>query len=113
MSNQKRMPGLAWLALTLIMGASGAHATLRCGTGLVAEGDLMADITARCGAPIASASEGPALQPNGMPRLNAARISVWVYGPNGGGYQYLRFVDERLVEIELRRRPPNGPLLPW
>lgn len=73
----------------------------------------MARISATCGPPLASASEGPALRPNGVPRWNAARISVWVYGPNGGAYQYLRFIDERLVEIDLRRQPPAAPLLPW
>ncbi len=100
---------LAWL----IAGSPAQATTLRCGPALVAEGDTMAHISATCGPPLASASEGPALRPNGVPRWNAARISVWVYGPNGGAYQYLRFIDERLVEIDLRRQPPAAPLLPW
>lgn len=112
--NRLGQRGLPVLLLSWLIAGSPAQATtLRCGPALVAEGDSMTRVSATCGAPLASASEGPALRSNGVPRRHAARISVWVYGPNGGAYQYLRFVDDRLVEIDLRRQPPDGPLLPW
>lgn len=33
----------------------------------------------------------------------SATIEHWVYGPHNGMYQYLRFIDGRLVEIRSKR----------
>ncbi|MCF5466150.1 DUF2845 domain-containing protein [Pseudomonas syringae] len=82
---------------------SPANATMRCGTALISEGDSKSTVLAKCGPPSRKSSEGPARRPNGVPRLNAATITVFVYGPNGGSYQYLRFIDEKLIEIDMRR----------
>lgn len=87
----------------LLFFAGNAQATMRCGTALISEGDTMSTVLDKCGAPLRRSSEGPAKRVNGVPKLNAAKISVFVYGPNGGAYQYLRFIDEKLVEIDLRR----------
>jgi hypothetical protein len=91
--------------LTLVAGS--AHAAMRCGTGLIDVGDKIGKVQEKCGMPVAQESQGPTSQ------YGAVRITVWVYGPDGGGYRYLRFVDANLVEIELRREAPTGRLLPW
>lgn len=102
--------------LTLALLAIGplAHAgSLRCGTAIVSEQADMHEVLAKCGPPTRQASQGPAPRPNAYVPWNAAQISIWVYGPDNGAYQYLRFVDERLVEIEMRREPPGERLFPW
>ena len=50
---------------------------------------------------------------NGIPKKGAAKITIWVYGPSGGSYRYLRFIDEDLVEIQLRRSAPQESLFPY
>lgn len=80
-----------------------ANATMRCGTALISQGDSMTTVLKKCGPPLRKSSEGPAKRPNGVPRLNAATITVLVYGPNGGSYQYLRFIDDKLTEIDMKR----------
>lgn len=97
---------LAWVAL-LAFAASNANAAMRCGTGLIDVGDKIGKVQEKCGMPVAQQSEGPTT------RYGSVRITVWVYGPDGGGYRYLRFVDANLVQIELRREAPTGRLLPW
>lgn len=95
------------LVCLLTLASTGAHAAMRCGTGLIDVGDKIGKVQEKCGTPVAQESQGPA------PLYGAVRITVWVYGPDGGGYRYLRFVDANLVEIELRREAPTGRLLPW
>lgn len=92
-------------AIVLILGwACPAQATMRCGSALISIGDLAGDIRYKCGAPNKESSEGPALKNNGVPKKNSARISLWVYGPRNGAYHYLRFIDEKLIDIQLRRK---------
>ncbi len=55
----------------------------------------------RCGQPLSRIVNEPALRNNGVPKLNAARTEFWVYGPSGGVYRHLRFIDGKLVEIRL------------
>jgi hypothetical protein len=85
--------------------------SMRCGTALVGEGAQMAEVLDKCGEPARQDSQGPVARPlNNNGYWNSAKISVWVYGPDGGAYQYLRFVDERLVRIEMRRKAPGASL---
>ena len=58
----------------------------------------------RCGQPLSRIVNEPALRNNGVPKLNAARTEFWVYGPSGGVYRHLRFIDGKLVEIRLERK---------
>ncbi|GAB0062717.1 hypothetical protein B1F73_25345 [Pseudomonas syringae] len=91
----------AGVVLTTFM--STTNATMRCGTSLISEGDSMSTVLEKCGPPLRKSSEGPARRPNGVPKLNAATITIFVYGPNGGSYQYLRFIDDKLIEIDMKR----------
>ncbi|KPW26505.1 hypothetical protein ALO83_102568 [Pseudomonas cannabina pv. alisalensis] len=101
MRRKKRVLTYVCVVLASVIGT--ANATMRCGTALISEGDSMATVLDRCGPPPKKSSEGPARRANGVPRLNAATITVFVYGPDGGSYQYLRFIDEKLVEIDMKR----------
>lgn len=93
-------------ALTLFMSslAIPAVASMRCGTHLVDEGDSVEQVLERCGQPLSRIVNEPALRNNGVPKLNAARTEFWVYGPSGGVYRHLRFIDGKLVEIRLERK---------
>jgi Protein of unknown function (DUF2845) len=92
------------LTVLMFIFAGNVSATVRCGTSLLDEGDSVQLVLAKCGEPAKKISEGPALRNNGVPKMNAAKISIWVYGPHGGSYRYLRFVDDELVSIEMRRK---------
>ena len=112
MALRRLQPVLA--AAVLLLSAQAQAGSLRCGTSLVSEGMLIGQVLETCGPPAREASQGPASRPshyNGY--WNSAQISIWVYGPDGGAYQYLRFVDARLVEIEMRRQAPGASLFPW
>ena len=77
-------------------------ATMRCGSNLISEGELIVDVIRKCGQPAQRQVVGPAVDANGYVAKGAATIENWVYGPSNGAYQYLRFVDGRLVEIRTR-----------
>jgi hypothetical protein len=94
---------LTFTVVLMLLFIGQASATMRCGRALINNGDSMQTVMEKCGEPFRKSSEGPARRPNGVPRLNAAVISIWVYGPNGGAYQYLRFIDEKLVAIDFKR----------
>jgi hypothetical protein len=89
--------------LALLLTAFEANATMRCGTSLISNGDSAQAVLQKCGAPDTQTSEGPARLANGVPYRNAAKVSHWVYGPRGGAYQHLRFIDDKLVSVETRR----------
>ena len=87
----------------LALAASSAQAaTMRCGSNLISEGELIVDVIRKCGQPAQRQVVGPAVDANGYVAKGAATIENWVYGPSNGAYQYLRFVDGRLVEIRTR-----------
>lgn len=111
----KARKALKVLSVASLLCSAEVHAgSLRCGTALVGEGAQMAEVLDKCGQPPRQDSQGPASRPYGYNGYwNSAKISIWVYGPDGGAYQYLRFVDDRLVEIEMRRRAPGTSLFPW
>lgn len=91
-------------AALLTTASAGARATtLRCSDGLVDEGDLSAEVLRKCGEPNDREVIGPALDNRGYPVRGSATIEHWVYGPHNGMYQYLRFIDGRLVEIRSKR----------
>lgn len=93
---------LVWL-LPCLMFADVAQATMRCGTSLISLGDTAAVVRAKCGAPDHSEDQEPASRINGVPRLNAVKVSFWVYGPRNGAFQHLKFIEDKLVAIDTRR----------
>lgn len=88
---------------SLLVFASTANATMRCGTALISVGDTLSVVGEKCGAPDRSVVQEPALRSNGGPRFNSAKVTLWVYGPRNGAYQHLRFIDDKLVSIDIRR----------
>lgn len=89
--------------LSLLMFAGVANATMRCGTALISLGDTASVVREKCGAPDKSEEQQPAARANGVPRLNAAKVSFWIYGPRNGAFQHLKFIEDKLVAIDTRR----------
>ena len=94
---------LIFLGLSVLLFASAADATMRCGTALVSLGDTADVVRQKCGAPDSSVDQMPALRSNGVPKLGTAKVSLWVYGPRNGANQHLRFIEDKLVDIETKR----------
>ena len=90
-----------------------ADASSRCGTNLINPGNKLDDVLLLCGKPIAQASDGPATRNNGVPRKGSQKTDVIVYGPNGGAYQYLLFINDQLIKADVRREAPIGNILKW
>lgn len=86
---------------TLFLGES--QASLRCNGGIIDEGDLSLEVLRKCGPPADRQSIAPSLDSYGRIIKGAATIENWVYGPNNGMYQYLRFIDGKLVEIKSKK----------
>ncbi|WP_285422922.1 DUF2845 domain-containing protein [Pseudomonas sp. efr-133-TYG-103a] len=89
--------------LSLLMFTGFASATMRCGTALVSLGDTASVVREKCGAPDRSEDQNPVARVNGVPKLNAVKVSLWVYGPRNGASQHLKFIEDKLVAIDTRR----------
>ena len=94
---------LIFLGLAGLLFAGTADATMRCGTALISLGDTADVVRQKCGAPESSVDQMPALRSNWVPKLGTAKVSLWVYGPRNGAKQHLRFIEDKLVEIETKR----------
>ncbi|AIS16145.1 hypothetical protein LT40_01505 [Pseudomonas rhizosphaerae] len=90
-----------------------ADAASRCGTRLVNPGDKLDDVLQSCGRPVAQASDGPVVRNNGVPREGSQKTDVVVYGPRGGAYQYMLFINDELIKVDVRREAPTGNILKW
>ncbi|WP_296260794.1 MULTISPECIES: DUF2845 domain-containing protein [unclassified Pseudomonas] len=90
-------------ALAAVMFAGTADATMRCGTSLISLGDTISVVREKCGAPDSSVEQNPVSRNNGVPRFNAVKVTLWVYGPRNGAYQHLKFIEDKLVAIDTRR----------
>lgn len=98
-----RMTVLAGLTLAMMSGVSQAS-TLRCGSQLISAGDRAFEVQQKCGQPVSQNVIGSKETFNSTYR-KSEQISVeeWIYGPDHGMYQYLRFEGGRLVRIESKR----------
>jgi len=94
---------LLLLGIYLLMFADTAAATMRCGTSLISLGDTASVVREKCGAPDSSVEQPPVMRSGSARPFNAAKVSLWVYGPRNGAYQHLRFIDDKLVAIDTRR----------
>jgi hypothetical protein len=75
---------------------------MRCNTGLVSEGDTTFDVERQCGAPTDRQIIPAAAVTQGQ-KGNAATVENWVYGPRNGAYYQLKFIDGKLVSIDVSR----------
>lgn len=86
------------VALALLSGS--AHASMRCNSALIDEGDLAVEVLRKCGPPAERQITPPALAANGQLKHGAVTVETWVYGLENGMYRNLRFIDGRLVQIK-------------
>ncbi|WP_353979071.1 DUF2845 domain-containing protein [Salinicola endophyticus] len=91
---------LIWV-LFLIIGASTPSYALRCQNGLVQDGDLKSEVIAKCGSPASKEVEPPQSR-GGRIIKGAVTIERWIYGPMNGAYYYLRFIDGKLVDEDIK-----------
>ena len=80
-----------------------ASADMRCGTGLISEGDSTYEVQKKCGPP--SHREAIPAEPNlnKSQKNHAVTVENWVYGPQNGAYYRLKFLDGKLVSIDFSR----------
>jgi len=88
-----------FLAVACLAGQAQAD-TLRCGSQLISVGDREFEVQQKCGEPIARNIIGYKRSVN---RREEVQIDEWIYGPNNGMYQYLRFEGGRLLRIDSKR----------
>lgn len=104
-----RIKMLISLTLAAVAGSTAAFSyaasTLRCGSQLVSTGDRAFEVQQKCGEPVSQEVLGTQETFNSTYRKSeAVKIEEWIYGPDNGMYQYLRFEGGRLVRIESKRR---------
>ncbi len=89
------------LSLTCAAQAS----SLRCGSQLISVGDRAFEVQQKCGVPVSQDVIGSKETFNSTYRRSEeVRVEEWIYGPDHGMYQYLRFEGGRLVRIESQRQ---------
>ena len=94
---------IAYTAL-LAVSVSTQAATLRCGSQLISAGDRAFEVQQKCGAPVSQEVIGSKETFSGNYRKSEeVKIEEWIYGPDHGMYQYLRFEGGRLVRIDSKR----------
>ena len=77
--------------------------TLRCGTQIVSSGDRAFEVERKCGAPVyRDLISTPEDRYYGQQHASPI-IEEWVYGPNNGAFNILRFEGNRLIRIETQR----------
>ncbi len=82
---------------------SQAASTARCGRSIVSTGDSAFEVSRKCGEPAAKSKQGIQRIPGQGRGFTEVPVEEWVYGPENGMYQYLKFQGDRLVRIESRR----------
>jgi len=83
--------------------AQAATDTLRCGSQLISVGDRMFEVQQKCGQPVSQDIVGYKETVNHFRQVDQVQVQEWIYGPNNGMYQYLRFEGGRLVRIDSKR----------
>lgn len=92
--------GVGLLSLTCAAQAS----SLRCGSQLISVGDRAFEVQQKCGVPISQEVIGSKETfSSNYRRSEQVRVEEWIYGPDNGMYQYLRFEGGRLVRIDSKR----------
>ncbi|MCI8208066.1 hypothetical protein AUC61_00835 [Pseudomonas sp. S25] len=88
------------LLVALALLSANAHASMRCNSTLINEGDLAVEVLRKCGPPADRQIIPPAMAANGQLKHGAVTVETWVYGPENGMYRTLRFIDGQLVQIK-------------
>jgi hypothetical protein len=90
--------------IALLAASSVQAATLRCGSQLISAGDRAFEVQQKCGAPVSQSIIGSKETFSGNYRKSEqVTVEEWIYGPDNGMYQYLRFEGGRLVKIDSKR----------
>ncbi|RMI00633.1 DUF2845 domain-containing protein [Stutzerimonas nitrititolerans] len=90
--------------ISALLGAGQTYAeTMRCNEGIIATGASSYEVLTKCGEPSDKEVVNPTVQPDGNLPRGAVTVETWVYGPNNGAHNFLRFIDGKLVKIETRR----------
>lgn len=94
---------LLCLPLLLALGSAQASSTLRCNSNLISLDDTTSEVLDKCGAPISRADLGYRVVVDKYNMRNEVQVEEWVYGPQNGMYQFLRFEGNRLRNISSKR----------
>ncbi|MEH6685653.1 MAG: DUF2845 domain-containing protein [Halopseudomonas sabulinigri] len=87
----------------LLLISCNLQATMRCGTGLVDEGDSIEQVLQKCGEPNQREKTGQYIEADGIPAEGSVNEEDWIYGPDNGMYRYLHFINGRLVRLRSQR----------
>ncbi|WP_349616290.1 DUF2845 domain-containing protein [Azotobacter salinestris] len=98
MSLLRLLTALLGLAPTLLLAA-----TLRCDNRLISTGDSIHEVLTKCGEPVSRDLLGYRERRDDWGFHHELVVEEWVYGPRNGMYYFLRFEDNRLVDIDSRR----------
>ena len=93
---------VAVLGLAAFSGQAQAD-TLRCGSQLISVGDRMFEVQQKCGQPVSQDIIGYKETVNHFRQVDQVQVQEWIYGPNNGMFQYLRFEGGKLVRIDSKR----------
>jgi hypothetical protein len=94
---------LLGLFLLMLLGTAQASSTLRCKSSLVSLDDTTSEVLDKCGEPVSRNDLGYREVVDKYNQRNEVLVEEWVYGPNNGMYQFLRFEGNRLRNIESKR----------
>ncbi|MCD5988685.1 MULTISPECIES: DUF2845 domain-containing protein [Pseudomonas] len=95
---------ISCFAVLAALSASAQASTLRCGSQLISAGDRAFEVQQKCGMPVSQEVIGTKETFSGNYRQSEeVKIEEWIYGPDHGMYQYLRFEGGRLVRIDSKR----------
>jgi hypothetical protein len=89
--------------MLLLSAINSANASMRCASGLISGGELVAAVLRKCGQPASRDVIDPVVGANGQVQYKSVTVENWVYGPSNGLYQYLKFIDGKLVSIRSAR----------
>jgi hypothetical protein len=88
--------------LLAVFDTASAASTMRCASNLVSLNERTVQVQQKCGVPASKAQMG--YERSGpVNRRVELPVEEWVYGPSNGMSHYLKFVGNRLVQIDSSR----------
>lgn len=95
---------LTALLVALAAATTSQAATMRCDHGIISTGASVAEVLEQCGEPDTRERTPQHIDPDGYPAEGSVNVEEWTYGPTNGMVRSLRFIDDRLTEIDSTRR---------